>query len=158
MENIRQASERDVSRIAEILIFSKRVNYRPIFENDTVSFGEMQVCPLAEELLRDPAVLHHYWVYDDGIVKGLVRLEGDEIRELYVEPFFTGGGIGAWLLRFAAEEKGCRWLWVLEKNLRAIRFYRRNGFEPTGVRRIQPGTTETVIRLERTAAAPVSPD
>lgn len=152
MENIRQASEGDVSRIAEILIFSKRVNYRAIFENDLVSFGEMQVCPLARSLLQDPAVLHRYWVYDDGIVKGLVCIEGDEVRELYVEPFFTGCGIGARLLRFAAEKKGCRRLWVLEKNLRAIRFYRRNGFEPTGAHRIQPGTTETVILLERSAA------
>ena len=44
---IRQATISDASRIAEILIFTKRMNYRTIFQNDKVSFGEMQVYPLA---------------------------------------------------------------------------------------------------------------
>ena len=35
---IRQATKKDASRIAEILVFSKRVNYRRIFENDAYSF------------------------------------------------------------------------------------------------------------------------
>lgn len=42
MQNIRKAALQDVSRIAEILVFTKRLNYRPIFQNDLVSFGEMQ--------------------------------------------------------------------------------------------------------------------
>lgn len=47
MASIRKATLQDVSRIAEILIFTKRMNYRFIFRNDKVSFGEMQVLPLA---------------------------------------------------------------------------------------------------------------
>jgi len=31
---IRKAEEKDVSRIAEILVFDKRVHYRSIFHND----------------------------------------------------------------------------------------------------------------------------
>lgn len=35
---IRSVRVEDASRIAEILIFTKRMNYRQIFENDKVSF------------------------------------------------------------------------------------------------------------------------
>ncbi len=31
---IRKAQAGDLSRIAEILVFVKRINYRPIFQND----------------------------------------------------------------------------------------------------------------------------
>ena len=40
---IRRAIDRDASRIAEISVFSKRMNYREIFHDDMVSFGEIQV-------------------------------------------------------------------------------------------------------------------
>ena len=46
---IRKATIEDISRIAEILVFVKRMNYRVIFRNDAVSFGEIQVIPVAEE-------------------------------------------------------------------------------------------------------------
>ena len=42
---IRRAAVEDASRIAEILVFTKRMNYRKIFQNDKVSFGEIQVYP-----------------------------------------------------------------------------------------------------------------
>ena len=48
---IRRATIRDASRIAEISIFTKRINYRSIFNNDKVLFGEMQVYPLAKEYI-----------------------------------------------------------------------------------------------------------
>ena len=44
MNHIRKATIADVSRIAEILVFTKRMNYRPIFQNDKVSFGEISFC------------------------------------------------------------------------------------------------------------------
>ena len=50
---IRHAQATDTSRIAEISIFAKRMNYRSIFNDDKVSFGEMQVYPLAKEYLDD---------------------------------------------------------------------------------------------------------
>ena len=109
---IRKAEERDLCRIAEILVFVKRINYRPIFQYDPYSFGELQVFPMADEYRN---YLDHIWVWDDdGIVKALVRLEGDEIRELYVDHFFQCEGIGAKMLAFAVEQ-GCTWLWALEK-------------------------------------------
>ena len=41
MGQIRRAVVADASRLAEILVFTKRMNYRPIFQNDPVSFGSM---------------------------------------------------------------------------------------------------------------------
>ncbi len=45
---MRKAERRDIPRVAEILIFTKRMAYRPIFENDALSFNAMQVCKEAE--------------------------------------------------------------------------------------------------------------
>lgn len=47
---LRKAGNMDISRIAEILIFTKRTTYRPIFKNDNVSFNEMQVLKEIEKL------------------------------------------------------------------------------------------------------------
>lgn len=33
----------------EILVFVKRIKYRPIFQNDDYSFGDLQVIKIAEE-------------------------------------------------------------------------------------------------------------
>jgi len=61
---IRQATIADASRIAEILIFTKRMNYRKIFCDDKVSFGEMQVYPLAQSYMDNPDKLKGIWVLE----------------------------------------------------------------------------------------------
>ncbi len=147
MDPIRKAAGQDASRLAEILIFAKRVQYRPIFQNDRVSFGEMQVLPLALDFARRPEALRGLWVFDDEFVKGLLRVQGDEIKELYVDPFFQRQGIGGRLMAFALRGLGARRLFVLEKNAGAIDFYRRQGFVFTGARRLEPGTPEYVAEM-----------
>ena len=82
MIHIRKATEKDLSRIAEILVFVKRINFRPIFQDDDYSFGELQVLTVAEEY-RNPDILNHVWVYDDGIVKGLIHIV-DRKSKLYM--------------------------------------------------------------------------
>jgi len=149
MESIRKACAQDASRLAEILIFAKRAAYRPVFHNDKVSFGEMQVLPLAQDFLEKPDLLEPVWVWDDEFVKGLIHVEKGEVMELYIDPFFQGQGIGGKLLDFAVEELDARFLWVLEKNRRAIDFYERHGFQPSGERQPEPGTEEYIIRMDR---------
>ena len=78
---IRKAAIADASRIAEILIFSKRMNYRTIFRNDKVSFGEMQVYPLAKRYIDNPQELDGIWVYDDEFVKGMINISQNQILE-----------------------------------------------------------------------------
>jgi len=149
MEYIRKAEEKDISRIAEILVFNKRINYRPIFQNDAFSFGELQVLKVADEYLNDSGLLDRTWVYDDEFVKGMIEICGEEVNTFYVDGFFQSSGIGAKLLKFAVEKHGCNFLWTLEKNVRAIAFYERNGFHLSGERKLATGTDEYLVKMVR---------
>lgn len=149
MEYIRKANKNDISRIAEILIFTKRMNYRFIFHNDKVSFGEMQVLPLAESFLQDLSLLNNYYVYDDEFVKGIIKINENEVNELYVDSFFQSQEIGGRLLDFAVNNKKASHLWILEKNENAISFYKRHGFALTNERKFQEGTTEYIVKMVR---------
>lgn len=149
ISTIRKATPEDASRIAEILIFTKRMNYRSIFCNDKVSFGEMQVYPLAKEYIECPDKLQNIWVYDDEFVKGMVHIEDNWIKELYVDTFFQNQGIGRELVAHAIEQMKCKYLWVLEKNVNAIRFYETHGFRITGEKHLEEGTAEYIIKMER---------
>ncbi|MBR6089849.1 MAG: GNAT family N-acetyltransferase [Anaerolineaceae bacterium] len=149
---IRKAEEKDVSRIAEILVFSKRTHYRAIFHDDDFSFGVLQVLPAARELLAHPEKLAEIWVFDDGFVKGMIHLTGDEIAELYIDPFFEHQHIGSALMEHALSRILHPRLWVLEKNEQGIAFYHKHGFSFTGERVQEQGTPEYKVRMRHTAA------
>lgn len=146
---IRPANDDDISRIAEILVFTKRVNYRLIFQNDRYSFGELQVLPVAQSLQDNPEQLHQIWVYADDFVKGLIHVRGQEVLSLYVDSFFAGQGIGGALLDFAIERFFVKNLWVLEDNPRAVAFYQRHGFQCSGIWKYEEGTTRRLLWMER---------
>lgn len=132
---LRKAGNMDISRIAEILIFTKRTTYRPIFKNDNVSFNEMQVLKEIEKLSQ-PSALDNIYVYDDGIVKATVKIEDvgekTKVSEFFVDPFFQGEGIGTKILNNVIEKSKEVFLYVLDKNERAIKFYVKMGFKYTG--------------------------
>lgn len=146
---IRKSTPRDASRVAEILVFTKRVNYRAIFNDDIGSFVDLQVYPLAKAYIENPDALRNVWVFDDGIVKGMLHAKDGEIVELYVDSFFEGQGIGGQLIEFAVRELNCTYLWVLDKNVRAKRFYQSHGFRPTGEQRPEGDTGETIVLMRR---------
>lgn len=149
MTFIRPAEARDVCRISEIEVFNYRLNFYPVFQNDDFYFHELTVSALSEIYAKNPRLLKGTHVYDDGCVKGFVRIAGNEIEKLFVEPVLQKNGIGAQLLAFAVSQKGASFLWALEKNERAIAFYERHGFNKTGERKPEDGTDEYLIRLER---------
>ena len=145
---IRKAQKEDLSRIAEIFVFNNRINYFPIFQNAGYSFGELQVVSVIDRYFSRDEVLRDIYVYDDGLVKGFLLLEGTEIGKLYVEPCFQSQHIGQELIRFAIAQ-GADLVWALEKNTRAIAFYRRHGFLPTGEKKFEEDTTEYLVELRR---------
>lgn len=147
--NIRKAEPDDLSRIAEILVFNNRMYYFPIFKDAEYSFGEMQVVSLIDRYLKKENVIQNIYVYDDGLIKGFVQMDGTEIEKLYVDPFFQSAGIGGELVEYAIEKLYADRLWALEKNVRAISFYQRHGFRLIGQKKLEEGTTEYLVRLER---------
>jgi len=147
--HIRPARAEDLNRIAEIEIFNYRLNFYPIFRSDRFYFGEKTVPKLTAFYANEPGIIEHTVVYDDGVVKGFVRVNGGEIEKLFVEPVLQNCGIGGALFRYAVETLGGRRLYVLEKNPRAIHFYERHGFHLTEHRKRVDDTSEFLIRMER---------
>ena len=160
---IRSAIKSDASRIAEILIFTKRAHYRTIFHNDYVSFHEMQVLDLALFYRDDPEARTGVYVYEDGgIVKGMMSMgrkhqekDGLELKELFIDPFFQGQGIGTDFMKYLCscgrnEQRKRAFLWVLEGNHKARRFYEKFGFCSCGEKKRIPGTEQNEIKYVKT--------
>ena len=146
MKNIRKAKVGDLARIAEIVIFNYRLNFYPIFKDDDYYFNELQVPTIMKQY---ESFIDNMWVYDDGAVKGIILVENQEIKKLFVEPVLQGNCIGSNLLIYAIENRNAKTLWALEKNTHAIRFYERHGFKITADKKFEEDTTEYLIRLER---------
>ena len=144
---IRKAKLDDLARIAEIEVFNYRLNFYPIFQDDAFYFGEMQVLNVMH---TDKRHMDQLWVYDDnGVVKGFLWVDDKQIKKLFVEPVLQSRGIGAKLLEHAVLELGATYLWALEKNTRAIAFYKRHGFMVTDEKMLEEGTTEYLVKLIR---------
>jgi len=78
--------------------------------------------------------------------------DSGEIFALYVLSDYYGKGVGAALMQAGLERLNgvpevC--LWVLKDNRRAIRFYEKCGFAPTGEELISPHIGATEIRMKR---------
>ena len=98
---------------------------------------------------EEKGLLENTFVYDDGVVKGFIQMDGTKVAKLFVEPVLQGNGIGAKLLEFAVAKKQANHLWALEKNVKAIRFYERHGFHVTAEKELEEGTTEYLVKLKR---------
>lgn len=147
--SIRKACEHDLSRIAEIFVLNNRINYFPIFQDEEFSFGKLQVISVADTYFKRPGILSQIYVYDDGLIRGFLQMDGTEICKLYVDPFFQSRGIGGSLIEYGIRAFGANHLWALEKNTRAISFYRKHGFMLTGEKKFEEGTTEYLVQLKR---------
>ncbi len=101
--NIRSAQTKDLSRIAEIFVFNNRINYLPIFKDESYSFGELQVVSFIEQYLKRKEVYQNLYVYDDGLIKGFLQMKETEIYKLYIEPCFQREGIGHELIELKRE-------------------------------------------------------
>ena len=146
MNYIRQAKINDLVRIAEIFVFNYRLNFYPIFQKDTFYFEDLTVFNMVESFAKE---LDSIWVYDDGVVKGFIQIEKREVRRLFVEPTLQGKSIGADLLEYGIAEKDVDFLWVLEKNIKAIVFYKKHGFDTTNKKKYEEDTIEFLVRMER---------
>ena len=93
--------------------------------------------------------MNYYFVYLDGGLAGYFKLnrgegqtdikdrESLEIERIYVLKEYQGRKLGQWMMnaiKELAEKEGADYLWlgVWEKNLNAIRFYEKHGFQKFG--------------------------
>ena len=119
---------------------------KPIVLSDEYYFSELQVPALMRSYASE---LDSLYVYDDGVVKGFIKIENTYIARLFVEPVLQNCSIGTRLLEYAVHEHHADHLWALEKNTKAIRFYERNGFFATGERKPEEETAEYLLLLRR---------
>lgn len=143
---IRKAEKKDLARIAEIQIFNYRLYFYPIFKYDEYYFNELQVPSLMSNYETE---LDTLYVYDDGVVKGFIKIEDTYIARLFVEPVLQNSAIGTQLFEYAIKVHNADHLWALEKNTNAIRFYERNGFTVTDEKKLVDDTTEYLVLLKR---------
>lgn len=146
---IRKATKKDLSRIAEIYVFNNRMNYWPIFKEDGFSFGQLQVVTLVDHYFGKDEILKNILVYDDDIIKGFIQMNFTEICKIYVDTFFQSEGIGKQIIEYAINEWNANNLWALEKNERAISFYKKHGFNLTGEKKFEEDTIEYLVQLTR---------
>lgn len=125
------------------------MNFYPIFRNDQYYFNELRVDALTEEYRCNENMINNTYVYDDGVVKGFISVEENEVKKLFVEPVLQRQLIGSALLNYALTNHDIEFLWALEKNTKAISFYKRHGFYITSERKYEDETTEYLIKLVR---------
>jgi GNAT superfamily N-acetyltransferase len=109
-----------------------------------------ELAPLAARVeragatLADPPEDACAWVAErEGVIVGMAIASGAELRDLYVVPAAWGTGVGVELMRVALDWIAVRGaqealLWVGEDNLRARRFYEREGWAADGGTRTSP--------------------
>lgn len=144
---IRKMELFDVVRVSEIHVYAWRCAYRGIVSDDFL-FNKMLVVKRIQYFER---TFHmsgkEDYVYEDGVTKAFLtvgpcrdddKLHAFELWGLYVDPFMQRQGIGTKMVDFClqkAVEKNYSevYLWVLERNNTARRFYEKQGFVPDGV-------------------------
>lgn len=145
--NIRQGSEADADRIAELHIHAWQWAFRDIFDPqylDTMNAANRAL--LWRAALETPAM--RVWLAErDGSLLGFAASNPSrdpgagtstgEIGSIYVRKEIAGSGIGGALLAWATKDLQARGFqpltaWVLEKNVRARKFYEKHGWSADG--------------------------
>ena len=164
---IRPASPADAERIAQVHVTSWQGAYAGLLPAEYLAGLDLQARASRWESVLTSSPDKRVLLAEQGPrTLGFASFgpSGDEDAEpttaelyaMYLEPDTWGRGVARDLLRTVLGEVpvGSQMtLWVLDGNDRAQRFYRRHGFHPDGVERIEEygGTPLTEIRLRRTS-------
>lgn len=150
---IRPATARDAAEIAGVHVRSWQEAYAGIVPDDYLRALDPQqrAARWAEHLEQGPADHVRTHVAESaGRVLGFAtygpsrdedaRRGEREIYSIYLDPGTWGHGVARDLIRTVLTEVGDQTpvsLWVLADNTRARHFYRRHGFSPDGVERLE---------------------
>jgi GNAT superfamily N-acetyltransferase len=139
---IRDARPDDLETLLTIQREASVAGFAKVFPPDRYPYPTDDVREVWREALADPEV--DAYVYElQGEAVGIVTVDSDFLRQLYVLPAHWGSGIGSALLERGLErmrERGATRakLWTLEGNERGRRFYERRGWRLTEVTRVVP--------------------
>lgn len=163
---IREAAPADAEAIATVHVASWREGYRGVVPDEYLD--GLDTAERADEWRTVVADLdrgQHVWVAEDEeevlgfAVLGPSRDEDAdrttlEIYAIYLEPHAWGRGVARELMRTVlahVPDGSAVTLWALDANDRARHFYRRNGFVPDGVEKVEEfgGQYLTELRYRR---------
>ena len=121
---LRRGTAADADIAAEVYL---RARHQAIPEIPPLVHSDDEVRHWMRRVLDDQEV----WLAfaDHGALLGLLVLDGDWVGQLYIDPAWTGRGLGTHLLELGKQRRpdGLQ-LWTFVSNVRAQRFYERNGF------------------------------
>lgn len=118
---IRELRKADINSVAEIWLDTNRKAHAFI----PASYWERNFTAVKEML---PQAEVYVYENDKGI-QGFLGLNGEYIEGIFVSEQAQSHGIGKLLLNHAKDRKSALRLNVYQKNMRAIRFYQREGFQ-----------------------------
>lgn len=118
---IRKLRKADINRVAEIWLDTNRKAHAFI----PASYWERNFASVKEML---PQAEVYVYETETGI-QGFLGLSGEYIEGIFVSEEAQSHGIEKCLLDDAKDRKSALRLNVYQKNVRAIRFYRREGFQ-----------------------------
>jgi GNAT superfamily N-acetyltransferase len=139
---IRDARPDDLETLLAIQREASVAGFANVFPPERYPYPTDDVREVWREALADPGV-DAYVSEFEGDAVGVVTVDDDFLRQLYVLPAHWGSGIGTALLTRGLErmrERGATRakLWTLEGNERGRRFYESRGWTLTEVTRVVP--------------------
>ena len=118
---IRSLQKADINRIADIWLDTNLKAH---------SFISAQYWESNYELVKEMLSQAEVYVYEDGQkIQGFIGLSDEYIEGIFVPEEMQSQGIGKLLLNYIKDRKDVLRLNVYQKNIRAIHFYQREGFE-----------------------------
>ena len=125
---VRRAGRHEAGTAAEILLRSRRSSVPTI---PPLVHAEDDAKEHFSEIIRQSADV---WVVEaDDAIAGVMVLNGNWVDQLYIDPDWTGQGLGSSLIDKAkTEHPEILELWTFESNVGAQRFYERHGFIAVG--------------------------
>ena len=163
---LRPAEPEDANTVARVHVRSWQAAYRSLLPDDYLDNLSPEDRAQAYDFTsREPLKPQTLVASEDGLILGFATTmpsrESDlkvygELCALYVDPDHWGRGVGVALVSAARANLfglGFRKavLWILAGNLRAHRFYQRDGWAPDGVRKTDSiwGVTVDELRYQR---------
>lgn len=133
-----QATEAHVSLVGETHSLAWRQAYEGLFPAEYIDTDNSEKRKQEfKDVLQDERY-QYFLVYDGDICVGIVKIFSEnrecEIASIYFLKEYCGRGLGSEVVEQLVEmyKDYYIYLWTLEENQLARRFYEKNGFEATG--------------------------